>query len=155
MFTSKRKRDDDGEKKTKAMTPLEREHSVVTSSNEWPVYNHPDGGTIKITPWGSLRQFVNPATGEQVTKFEDVSFSDYSFQPLQPSPYYDMPTTPVSMSVSNRSSPVPQPHEMLVSPSCEVESYVINGYNFYRAPERSDQFSQEQENYLGMMDQDE
>lgn len=142
-FAAKRKREalEPEAKKTKAVMG-DRERELVSLSLEWPIYNHPDGGTIKITPWGSLRQYTNEA-GEMVTKFEDVTFNDYSFA-MSPSnsdnQYYDMPTTPMSLSVSSRSSPVP----------CEAERYVMEGFS--QAPP---QFAQEQENYFGMEEQEE
>ena len=52
----------------------------ITSETEWPQFIHPDGGIIKITPWGTLRQFVDPKTNETITKFEDCSLEDYSFK---------------------------------------------------------------------------
>lgn len=151
---TKRKRDTPEDRKKMAKL-TERELHEVTTSNEWPIYNHPEGGTIKITPWGALRQFM--VNGEMVTKFEDVTFSDYDFgqlnvqiqQPqLQPQMNHqnEMPTTPMSLSVSNRSSPAPD--DIHISPSCEAEGYVVDGY-------RGDQqFGREQEHFFGMMDQD-
>lgn len=128
----------------------ERDLYAVTSSNEWPLYNHPEGGTIKITPWGALRQYT--VNGEMVTRFEDVSFNDYDFSNIPPPQppmvnQGEMPTTPMSLSVSNRSSPAPG--EMQVSPSCEAEGYVVEGY---RGEQRG--FEREQEHFFGMMDQD-
>lgn len=142
-FSPAGKRTFDGEEDRKKVAKLtERDLEAVTTSNEWPIYNHPEGGTIKITPWGSLRQMV--VNGEMVTRFEDVSFSDYDFSQHKPS---EMPTTPMSLSV--RSSPAPG--EMQVSPSCEAEGYVVDGYRGDRG-ERG--FGREQEHFFGMMDQD-
>lgn len=136
------KRSFDGDSDRKKVAKItERDLEAVTTSNEWPVYNHPEGGTIKITPWGSLRQVI--VNGEMVTRFEDISFNEYDFSLHQPS--HEMPTTPMSLSV--RSSPAPgDPH---MSPSCEAEGYVVDGY---RGDNRG--FGREQEHFFGMMDQD-
>lgn len=143
-LAAKRKREAAEPDSKKVKAPLgDRERELFAQSSEWPVYNHPDGGTVKITPWGSLRQYTNDA-GETVTRFEDVSFNDYSFA-MSPGNFsnqcYDMPTTPMSLSMSTRSSPVP---ERMFSPTCDAEQYVVEGYS------RPQQYAQEQENYFGM-----
>lgn len=164
MFSvSKRKRDayDSECKKSKAQVG-ERERELISLSNEWPLYNHPDGGTVKITPWGSLRQYIDPETGELVTRFEDVTFSNYSFA-MSPSnsdnQFYELPSTPMSLNATNsaRSSPA-LGEQMRFSPSSEVEQYVVDGYRNHDSKNISGQaveqplFGQEQENYFGMVE---
>lgn len=154
-------------KKSKAIVG-EKEKELYSLSDEWPVYNHPEGGTIKITPWGSLRQYVDPQSGETVTSFEDASFSDLTFANSAQNQYYELPSTPMSlnMSSSSRSSPVPE--KMSFSPSCEAELYVVDGYRSggpngcYQGANNAagqtvgqQQFSQEQEHYFGMMEYEE
>lgn len=152
-FMNKRKREapEPETKKTKAFVG-ERERELYSLLEEWPVYNHPEGGTVKITPWGSLRQYIDQNTGETVTKFEDCSFSELTF----PTQQYELPSTPMSlnMSTSLRSSPMP---EKLFSPSSEAEQYVVDGYRDGAAAGQSghQQFCQEQEHYFGMMEQEE
>ncbi|KAK6462493.1 hypothetical protein DFJ63DRAFT_330048 [Scheffersomyces coipomensis] len=192
-FASKRKRDE-VEPDTKKIKNFinEQDKQEYTTSNEWPIYSHPEGGIVKITPWGSLRQFEHPVTGEQITKFEDVSFGDISFNSINSNDIYDtLPSTPQSLynqqiqqqqnqnqNQRNYSSPSNQQQhsstQLRLSPSDEVESYVVDGYhqitppppsmqeiqqhNDQNQPQQSSsslqpQFEQEQENYFGMMDQ--
>lgn len=131
---NKRKRDDfdSDSKKVKNLEPNEYE-----TSNEWPIYNHPEGGIIKITPWGSLRQYQD-ANGEMVTKFEDVSFQDYPFDNKQD----EYPATPQSIIPNNN----PDPDRIKLTPDDEVEYYVMDGYK--------QQFETEPENYLTMEDEE-
>lgn len=124
----------------------------IVKSDEWPVYAHPQGGAVKITPWGCLRQYTDPVSGQPITKFEDSTFSKYAFE------------TPAS-PIASRSSPLPQdmyddivmsdlpptpqsihyaPHattNLELSPSSEAEGYLRDGYS---------DFHQEQEHYFGM-----
>lgn len=155
-FASKRKRDDTESDAKKIKNLVENEQ--YTNSNEWPVYSHPQGGLVKITPWGCLRQYTNPQTGELITKFEDSSFADYSFKPTQT--YDTMPSTPQSLYQSLSAPPSAahpgqdhQDHQMSspirVSPSSEAETYVVQGYQA-ETPPHQDQFEQEHENYFGM-----
>ncbi|KAK6454295.1 uncharacterized protein RJT20DRAFT_57704 [Scheffersomyces xylosifermentans] len=170
-FASKRKREDADPDTKKLKNELsDKEKAEYSSSSEWPVYAHPDGGIVKITPWGSLRQFTNPDNGEMVTKFEDMSFTDYSFNPSNTDVYdvsqnTSLPSTPQSLYNNqqyhqnqrcagnyNNSSPTPN---IKISPNDEAESYVIEGYKGITPPPQSSdnvthQFEQEQENYFGM-----
>lgn len=141
----KRKRDTDQEAPKKAALG-EKEKMLWASSNDWPLYNHPEGGTVKITPWGLLRQYENPQTGEMCTKFEDTSFSEMSFVPQTQS--LELPTTPMSLNMlsSLRASPGPQ-----ISP--ETEQYVLDGYG-RQLEDNSNQYGQEQENLFGIEDED-
>lgn len=167
-IASKRKRDGENEaKKPKALFG-EKEREAITQSADWPMYKHPDGGTVKITPWGSLRQWADPYTGMTCTRFEDVSFLDMSFEKSydQGSTNYELPSTPMSLNApsSARSSPTPGDGYQL-SPSTEAELYVIEGYNgtIHQQPNAPHQnqchqphpFMQEHENYLGMDDNEE
>lgn len=152
-FANKRKRDGPEAdcKKTKALIG-DKECEAMAQSSEWPMYNHPDGGTVKITPWGSLRQWTDPVTGEANTKFEDASFQELSFAMSQNNAhnqFYELPSTPISLnpSSSSRSSPVPM-ESFNYSPSSLAEQYVVEGYR------SGQQFAQEQENYLGMVDEE-
>ncbi|SGZ56919.1 CIC11C00000004856 [Sungouiella intermedia] len=179
-FVNKRKRDasEPESKKTKALIG-EKEKELYTLSEEWPVYNHPEGGTIKITPWGSLRQCVDAQTGETITKFEDASFSDLTFPAAnvgafgrqnwqsgqniagaQGNPYYELPSTPMSLNMSGSSRSSPVPDKVSFSPSCEAELYVVDGYRYSgfngaAGQAVGQQFSQEQENFFGMEEQEE
>lgn len=149
MNFSKRRRDEvePDLKKTKNLVN-EKEHLEFTSLNEWPVYNHPEGGIVKITPWGSLRQYPNPVNGEMVTKFEDISFLDYLFESPHTANVYDnvvLPQTPQSIYPGSDSisrcdslSPSHAPDRIRITPSDETELYVMDGYQ------------QEHENYFGM-----
>lgn len=77
---SSKRRFDDDEVSNKKNRPeiLDEAKLKITTSNEWPIYAHPQGGSIKITPWGALRTYVME-DGEEVVKFEDTSFSEYSY----------------------------------------------------------------------------
>lgn len=155
-FVSKRKRDTDSEQKKPKAAFGEKEREILSQANEWPIYNHPDGGTVKITPWGSLRQWIDPVTGKASTKFEDASFQELSFA-MSPTNVnnqcYDLPSTPMSLNHSNsgRSSPA-NGDRFNFSPSNETELYVIEGYG--QQPQNrlgiTQQYAQEQENFLGM-----
>lgn len=165
---SKRNLDTSEELKKKNIDEITQKLSL--ENNDWPIYNHPNGGIIKITPWGSIRQYES--NGETITKFEDMNFSDYDFTNL-PLPYNNqIPqqnqfgknlTTMSSMNSLNNNSndmdydieyqneyELPQtPQSIRLSPSDEAENYVIKGYteqNFQQ------EFSKEHENYFGMMD---
>lgn len=149
-YTGKRKREEDDEAK-RAKQVSER---AAIEGQDWPVYNHPEGGVVKITPWGSLRQFVNDK-GETVTKFEDKEFHDLRFEPQD---YY--PQTPQSLYPATNPLPVPQAKTFGLfdlSPSNEVEGYVMDGYNRgYNGltPPPQQQFEREHEHYFGMGDED-
>ncbi|GEQ71018.1 hypothetical protein JCM33374_g4699 [Metschnikowia sp. JCM 33374] len=155
-FVAKRKRDTEPDQKKPKAAFGEKEREVLSQSNDWPMYNHPDGGTVKITPWGSLRQWVDPVTGQSNTKFEDASFSDVSFA-MSPSNIhnqcYELPSTPMSLNHPNsgRSSPA-NGDRFHFSPTNEAELYVVEGYGQQREPSSgfTPQYAQEQENYLGM-----
>lgn len=171
-FVNKRKREapEPDMKKTKALVG-EREKELYELSEEWPVYNHPEGGTVKITPWGSLRQYVDPQSGQNVTKFEDASFSDLSFANAAHNQYYELPSTPMSLNMSSSSRSSPDPEKITFSPNCEAELYVVDGYrsgglgngpgavnganNVAGHAVGQQQFGQEQEHYFGMMEQEE
>ncbi|KAG7195044.1 uncharacterized protein KQ657_004158 [Scheffersomyces spartinae] len=77
---SSKRRFDDEEVTNKKTRPeiLDEVKLKITTSNEWPVYAHPQGGSIKLTPWGTLRTYLKD-DGEEVVKFEDTSFSEYSY----------------------------------------------------------------------------
>lgn len=154
---------------------------LYSSSNDWPVYNHPDGGIIKITPWGSIRQFE--LNGEMVTKFEDMSFTDYNFTPAirNNASYNDSADTPLSNASShsnlnnnqdshhrngsdgsNEQQELPQTPQSIqsirLSPCDEAENYIMKGYeNVHHQTSNNGsgnefQFAQEPEHYFGMMD---
>ncbi|CAH6718246.1 hypothetical protein CLIB1444_01S02410 [[Candida] jaroonii] len=168
---SKRNLDATEELKKKNIDELTQKLSL--ENNDWPIYNHPNGGIIKITPWGSIRQYES--NGETITKFEDMNFSDYDFINL-PLPYKNQVPQPQqnpfgrnlntmsSMnSLSNNSDnydmdydgyqndyELPQtPQSIRLSPSDEAENYVLKGYS---DPNFQQEYSKEQENYFGMMD---
>lgn len=152
----KRRRDEEPEQKKPKAAFGDKEREVLSQSNDWPMYNHPDGGTVKITPWGSLRQWTDPVTGLANTKFEDASFLDVSFEMSPTNVHnqcYELPTTPMSMnaSMSGRSSPA-QRENFNFSPSNEAELYVVEGYKQSREQGQKpvQQYAQEQEHYLGM-----
>lgn len=187
-FVNKRKRDapEPDSKKTKASLG-DNEKELYSMSDEWPVYNHPEGGTFKITPWGILRLWVDAQTGETTTRFEDSSFSDLTFPTTNygavssgnwqnghnghntvngnpPNTYYELPSTPMSLNMSGSSTSSPVPENMTFSPNCEAELYVVDGYRhvgFNGAAGQTvgqtvgQQFSQEQENFFGMEEQEE
>ncbi|KAJ8143539.1 hypothetical protein OY671_003341 [Metschnikowia pulcherrima] len=152
-FVAKRKRDAEPDSNKKP-TFGEKEQEILSQTNEWPMYNHPDGGTVKITPWGSLRQWIDPATGQANTKFEDASFSEISFA-MSPNNVhnqcYDLPTTPMSLNPSSSSRSSPAPDRFNFSPTNEAELYVIEGYGQKQANAGfTQEYAQEQEHYLGM-----
>lgn len=143
---------------------------LYSSSNDWPVYSHPSGGIIKITPWGSIRQFE--LNGEMVTKFEDMAFSDYNFTPAicntktlntmtsnsslnssnvvnqqaqaSEATYNDLPQTPQSIQ------------SVRLSPREEAENYVLRGYenDQFQYNNGNNQYTKEPEHYFGMIDDD-
>ena len=158
-FASKRKREE-VEPDTKKVKNFinEKERQEFSSSNEWPVYNHPDGGIVKITPWGSVRQYMD-ACGITVTKFEDLYFQDISIaNSHQTANVYEMPSTPVSMNQNSNNYSSPSMYDVdgiKLSPSDEAENYVINGYGRLQGNgAQQQQFQQEHENYFGMEDHD-
>lgn len=138
--------------------------SVESVSDDWPVYGHPQGGTVKITPWGCLRLYLDPILGQEVTKFEESTFSTIDFgtpvspeaSPQQSQSEYtprdvdmsEMPPTP--QSIHYRRAIVPSPFEF--SPSSEAEGYLREGYMSHSSP--AQEYSHEQEHYLGMDDEE-
>lgn len=128
----------------------EREREAYTSSKDWPVYLLPGGGILKVSPWGLVKQIPNPATGEMITKFEDTSFQDYSFDSEAVNSIYEMPSTPQSLCPPSRASP--SPASLRLSPSDEAELYVMDGYLKHQA-EQQQRFVPEHENYFGMGDE--
>lgn len=159
MFgVSKRKRDapEFECKKSKAQVG-EKERELISLSQEWPIYNHPNGGTVKITPWGSLRQYVDPQTGEQVTKFEDITFNDLSFALSATNTdnlFYELPLTPMSLNGSSSVRSSPALGDVMFSPTNEAEQYVVEGYRHGEAAVQP-LFGPEQENYFGMVENEE
>ncbi|EMG47636.1 hypothetical protein SBY92_004670 [Candida maltosa Xu316] len=137
----------------------------ITSEAEWPQFVHPDGGIIKITPWGTLRQFVDPITQETVTKFEDCNLANYSFTSETIEKIYQTPDTPQSIYNRNYNG---NGRALRLSPSDEAEGYVIDGYikgdsSVEVSPQQQQQqhshsqgcFQPEHENYFGMDGDDE
>lgn len=152
---SKRRIDNTRDTKKKNLDELT--HQLYSTSNEWPVYNHPDGGIIKITPWGSIRQFE--LNGEMITKFEDMSFTDYNFTPAIKNS--KNPVSPPSHPQDQHLPQTPQSIQSLrLSPCDEAENYVMKGYQSLgsssspNVPSANDdfQFAREPEHYFGMMD---
>lgn len=112
----------------------------VNISEEWPVYDHPQGGSVKITPWGCLRQCIDSTLGAQVTRFEDSSFSDYDFAfPVLPGPFPDICSRSLySLYDDEMSDTTPTPrsihcnqncHSIDISPSSEAEGYLREVYS--------------------------
>ena len=101
--------------------------ATIHSSRWW--YN-------KITPWGTLRQFVDPKTNETITKFEDCSLEDYSFKLESIEKLYQTPNTPQSIyHNAGQDNIIHTPHNgnrnlsgLIISPESEVEGYVVDGY---------------------------
>ncbi|AOW30516.1 hypothetical protein I503_05151 [Candida albicans SC5314] len=147
----------------------------ITSETEWPQFIHPDGGIIKITPWGTLRQFVDPKTNETITKFEDCSLEDYSFKSESIEKLYQTPNTPQSIyHNAGQDNIIHTPHNgnrnlsgLIISPESEVEGYVVDGYRQQQQQQQQPQQQQQQhqqfhqqrdcfvpehENYFGMTD---
>lgn len=165
-MSSKRRHTEADQDTKKVRTDLEQQ--VYSSSDEWPVYNHPEGGIVKMTPWGSLRQYVNPLNGQMMTKFEDKNFQDHTFNQNAEQLSLYVPSTPQSMCPTSSDSPSPAEH-LKLSPSHEVEHYVMDGYQqqqqqqqqLYQYPQQFPQepvhqkgqgreFQTEHENYFGM-----
>lgn len=155
----KRKRDEkEVEVKKCKAAANEKNKEEGANSNEWPVFNHPHGGVVKVTPWGMLRKYVD-ANGEEVTRFEDGSFGDITFTDNDAQAINEaaFPSTPQSLyQNSNAGSSSPAESDRIkLSPGDEAENYVLNGYDSNTAynPNQMQQFGQEHENYFGM-DQD-
>lgn len=147
---------------------------LYSTSNEWPVYSHPNGGIIKITPWGSIRQFE--LNGEMITKFEDMAFSDYNFTPaISNTKNLNTMTSNSSLNSSLNSNNVvsqtiqttqptyndlPQTPQSIqsikLSPSEEAENYVMKGYenDQFQYNHNNNQYTKEPEHYFGMIDDD-
>lgn len=151
-YASKRKSDELEDSKKLKSYINEREREAYTSSKDWPVYLLPGGGILKVSPWGLVKQTPNPETGEMVTKFEDTSFQDYSFDSEAVNSIYEMPSTPQSLYPPSRASP--SPTSLRLSPSDEAELYVMDGYQKHQLEQQQQQrFVPEHENYFGMGDE--
>lgn len=154
MFQNSKRKCDALEAETK------RTRALLDSeeAEQWPVYVHPEGGTVKFSPWGSIREWVDPATGETGCKFEDTTFVNSTFDANVPtfSQNYELPTTPMSLGSSTPSRTSPCPGDLHYSPTSEVEQYVIEGYGHPTKKEATrDQYVQEQEHYFGMEEYEE
>ncbi|KAI5959877.1 uncharacterized protein KGF55_005109 [Candida pseudojiufengensis] len=181
---SKRKNEENIEefKKLKNLTT----EDLINSNPEWPQFIHPDGGILKITPWGSIRQYIDSASGESITKFEDLNFEEYSFKSEEIEKLYNTPNTPQSIynhqqsnnfnhisplhnkpnlsqqsssnsiGLSSNNSIYNQSNQNLnLSPSNEIESYVVDGYQYNQNQQQQhdiqdQEFQIEHENYFGM-----
>lgn len=138
----KRRRDDEEEDLKRSRMSIERQAEEL----EWPIYNHPEGGIVKVTPWGILRQYTD-ANGNAITSFEDKDFSELKMEPPE-TLYY--PLTPQSFCPTHNALPPPQAKQFgqfQLSPSNEVEGYVVDGYQLTTPPQ---QYEQEHEHYFGM-----
>ncbi|EER31378.1 conserved hypothetical protein [Candida tropicalis MYA-3404] len=143
-----------GERNIKNIT----KENQITSEAEWPQFVHPEGGIIKITPWGTLRQYIDPVTQETITKFEDCNLEDYSFKSENIEKIYQTPDTPQSIYQKNGG------RALRLSPGDDAEGYVIEGYRELgqqveivqgeenRQGDRQEYFQPEHENYFGMND---
>lgn len=153
MYQASKRKCDTLEAETK------RTRSLLSSeeADQWPVYVHPEGGTVKFSPWGSIREWVDPVTGQAGCKFEDTNFLASTFdtsitiQVLQKQKY-ELPTTPLSLGGTTPSNASPTPPDRIqYSPSSEAEQYVVEGYSVAARKEKGrDRYVQEQENYFGM-----
>lgn len=154
---SKRRFEDSGQMKKKNIDEVTQQ--LTSNSNEWPIYSHPDGGVIKITPWGSIRQYE--VNGEVVTKFEDMSFNDYDFSAASAAVAAAAAAAKNtnngndSMGVNENYNELPQTPQSIqsirLSPSDEAEQYVIRGYEADGLNnEFPDQYAKEPEHYFGM-----
>lgn len=148
-----------GKRKCDALeAEIKRTKAILESeeAEQWPVYVHPEGGTVKFSPWGSIREWVDPVTGQAGCKFEDTTFVNSTFDLTAPNPpltqNYELPTTPLSLGGATPSRASPTPADRIhYSPSSEAEQYVVEGYGDAGRKETSrDQYVQEQENYFGM-----
>lgn len=147
--TENGQQEEQGERNLKNIT----KENQITSEAEWPQFIHPEGGIIKITPWGTLRQYVDPVTQETITKFEDCSLEDYSFKLENIERIYQTPNTPQSIYQKTG-------HTLRLSPSDDAEGYVIEGYReiqplvevLPQGNRGQECFQPEHENYFGMND---
>ncbi|KAI5965090.1 hypothetical protein KGF57_000883 [Candida theae] len=170
LFQHIKRRNDDFESNQHRFKNMTHEEAI-NSTTEWPQFIHPDGGIVKISPWGSIREYTDPKTNQTVTKFEDCNFDDYSFRSESVEKIYQTPDTP--QSLHNQSGSVATSsggagagagavavaggdsgaNPFTLSPSNEVEGYVVDGYGQYRKDAYSranDQYPVEQENYFGI-----
>ena len=168
---NKRRNDNDFETNQQRFKTMTQEEAI-NSTTEWPQFIHPDGGIVKISPWGSIREYVDPKTNETVTKFEDCNFEEYSFKSETVEKFYQTPDTPQSLyhrssNQSNESGSAvgcggggggSSNHQFMLSPSNEVEGYVVDGYGQYQGNDDislssaynvTHQYPVEQENYFG------
>ncbi|KAG5419523.1 hypothetical protein I9W82_003291 [Candida metapsilosis] len=170
---NKRRNDNDFETNQQRFKTMTQEEAI-NSTTEWPQFIHPDGGIVKISPWGSIREYVDPKTNETVTKFEDCNFEEYSFKSETVEKLYQTPDTPQSLyqrssNQSNESGATvgggggggggSSNHQFTLSPSNEVEGYVVDGYGRYQGNDDislssvhdvTHQYPVEQENYFGI-----
>ncbi|CCG25033.1 hypothetical protein CORT_0G03570 [Candida orthopsilosis Co 90-125] len=160
-----KRRNDDFEINQQRFKNMTQEEAI-NSTTEWPQFIHPDGGIVKISPWGSIREYIDPKTNETVTKFEDCNFEEYSFKSETVEKLYQTPDTPQSLyhrptnqSHDNGTATTTANSRFTLSPSNEVEGYVVDGYgrhqndddvSFSSANDVTHQYQVEQENYFGI-----
>ncbi|KAI5970149.1 hypothetical protein CANMA_000760 [Candida margitis] len=162
-----KRRNDDFEVNQQRFKNMTQEEAI-NSTTEWPQFIHPDGGIVKISPWGSIREYTDPKTNETITKFEDCNFEEYSFKSETVEKLYQTPDTPQSLyhrntnqshDHNNPATTANSSSRFTLSPSNEVEGYVVDGYgrhqnddavSFSSANDMTHQYPVEQENYFGI-----
>jgi hypothetical protein len=147
----KRKLDEDEVPQKKFIN--EKDQQLYSTSDEWPIYYHPQGGYIKITPWGSLRITTND-NGEIIQKFQDCSFDELEWNFPEPQPQQQFQQQPHSQP---QLPSTPQSINITLSPDTDAENYVIDGFKnahsqFGAHPNNDIPTFTEHENYFGMND---
>ncbi|CAK9442310.1 uncharacterized protein LODBEIA_P60530 [Lodderomyces beijingensis] len=139
--TTKRRTNDASSEDHRRKTAL-LDETLINSDPEWPQFHSPEGGIIKITPWGVIRQSIDPHTGEILsTKFEDSTLSELQFTNAKTEALYSMPpSTPESIELHHQPSISSLQSEHIVK---EVR---------FSDHHQEHQYGVEQENYFGMND---
>ena len=114
--------------------------------DNWPVYVHPQGGTVKFSPWGSIREWIDPVTGQAGCKFEDTAFVNSMFDLSAPLPTpvaFELPTPPMSLDGTPVRGPPSPAEKSHYSPSSDAEQYMVEGYGQMANKAGHDQYDQD------------
>ncbi|ODV64560.1 uncharacterized protein ASCRUDRAFT_74160 [Ascoidea rubescens DSM 1968] len=110
--------------------------TTQTNSNDWPVYQHPYGGTIQYTSFGNVRTQFDPQNNLEISSFDNETDLNTFSTAAGPQPASHSPLLSNSNSVPTpkfglltpKSSRLSLNNSDFNSPSNEVESYLLDGY---------------------------
>lgn len=115
---SKRKVSDDYKNyKKPSLTNANSNNNARQSKNDWPVFEHPEGGFIQQSPYGNIRIIKDSKNVEISTIDKSVNLQTF-MSPSKSSQTLNTGTSDVKIDVN---------------PSNEIENYMIEGYKINKS----------------------